>query len=105
MPIRYAQGMSIFDLGESLALARRHRRLSQRALAAKAGVSVEWVSRFERGDSMEPSMHRVMRCLHVLGLDLRLSTYNQGRPSLDDLIAQDEEADSSPALKAALGLG
>jgi len=97
--------MSIFNLGEELALARRHRRLSQRQLAAKADVSVSWLSAFARGDSYEPSMHRVMRCLHALGLDLRLSTYNQGRPSLDDLLAQDEEADRSPALKAALGLG
>lgn len=97
--------MSIFDLGEQLATARRHRRLSQRQLAAQAKVSVEWLSRFERGDSFEPSMHRVMRCLNALGLDLRLSTYNQGRPSLDDLLAQDEEADRSPVLKAALGLG
>lgn len=95
--------MSIFDLGESLALARRHRRLSQRALAAKAGVSVTWLSKFERGDAMEPSLHRVMRCLNVLGLDLRLSPYNQGRPSLDDMVAQDEESAYCPVLKAALG--
>jgi len=95
--------MDIFELGAQLAIARRHRRLSQRALAAKADVSVEWLSKFERGDSFEPSMHRILRCLHVVGLDLRLSSYNQGRGSLDDLMAQNDEAAMDPVLKAALG--
>ncbi|KQU31078.1 hypothetical protein ASG63_16395 [Methylobacterium sp. Leaf94] len=97
--------MDIFELGAQLAIARRHRRLSQRQLAAKAEVSVEWLSRFERGDSFEPSMHRVMRCLNALGLDLRLSSYNSGRGSIDDLMAQDDEAAMDPVLKAALGGG
>lgn len=95
--------MDIFSLGESLAIARRHRRLSQRALAAKADVSVEWLSRFERGDGFEPSMHRVLRCLHVVGLDLRLGSYNSGRGSLDDIMQQDDEAAMDPVLRAALG--
>jgi transcriptional regulator with XRE-family HTH domain len=95
--------MDIFELGAQLAIARRHRRLSQRALAAKADVSVEWLSKFERGDSMEPSMHRVMRCLNALGLDLRLSTYNHGRGAIDDIMRQNDEADVDPVLRAALG--
>jgi len=87
--------MDIFTLGHQMAVARRHRRLSQRQLAAKADVSVEWISRFERGDSFEPSIHRVLRCLQVLGLDLRLGSYNQGMPTLADLQreAEDEAAD------------
>ncbi|KQU17550.1 hypothetical protein ASG63_08545 [Methylobacterium sp. Leaf94] len=83
--------MDIFTLGEQLATARRHRRLSQRQLAAQAEVSVEWLSRFERGDSFEPSLHRVLRCLHVLGIDMRLTVYNQGRPTIDDLMREEED--------------
>lgn len=83
--------MDIFTLGGQVAIARKHRRLSQRALAAKAEVSVEWISRFERGDSFEPSLHRVLRVLHVLGLDMRLTVYNQGMPTLNDLMQEDED--------------
>ena len=91
--------MDIFTLGEQLAIARRHRRLSQRQLAAQAEVSVEWLSRFERGDSFEPSIHRVLRCLHVLGLDLRLGSYNQGMPTLADLQREVEDEASDEVFR------
>ncbi|MCK2057163.1 helix-turn-helix transcriptional regulator [Methylobacterium sp. 37f] len=84
--------MDIFTLGGQVAIARKHRRLSQRALAAKADVSVEWVSRFERGDVYEPSLHRVLRVLHVLGLDMRLTVYNRGMPTLNDLMKEKDDA-------------
>ena len=88
---RYDAGMTIFDLCEDVARFRRRHRLSQRQLAAEAGVSLTWLSKFERGDSMEPSMHRVLRVLHRLGLDLHVGTYNNGYPTLDELSIKNEE--------------
>ncbi|TXN47346.1 helix-turn-helix transcriptional regulator [Methylobacterium sp. WL7] len=83
--------MDIFDLGEEVARFRKRKRLSQRQLAAQADVSLTWLSKFERGDSFEPSIHRVMRVLHKLDLDLHLGTYNHGRPTLDELSRKNEE--------------
>ncbi|TXM72180.1 helix-turn-helix domain-containing protein [Methylobacterium sp. WL12] len=86
--------MEIFALGGQVRTARIHRRLSQRRLAAQADVSLSWLARFEQEAGMEPSLHRVLRVLHALGLDMRL-TVHRPRPSFEDIRQQNADEDES----------
>ncbi|MCJ2057303.1 helix-turn-helix domain-containing protein [Methylobacterium sp. J-048] len=90
--------MEIFSLGQKVRTARIHRRLSQRRLSAQADVSLSWLARFENEEIMEPSMHRVLRVLHVLGLDMRL-TVHRPRPTFEDIRQQNDDADESEIYK------
>lgn len=56
-------------VGAYAADKREQRGLTQTELAKLAGVSREWVSRFERGDG-SPSLRAVMDVLRVLGVGL-----------------------------------
>jgi transcriptional regulator with XRE-family HTH domain len=53
-------------------LARRHARLSQRALAAATGVSPSTIARIEKG-RMEPTVSLLTRLVEACGLELRMS--------------------------------
>lgn len=86
--------MEIFDLGRQVRTARIHRRLSQRKLAAQADVSLSWLARFENEEIMEPSLHRALRVLHALGLDMRL-TVHRPRPSFEDIRQEREDEEES----------
>jgi transcriptional regulator with XRE-family HTH domain len=78
-PARYdpasASEVDITD-ADSLALAlrraRRHARLSQRALAARAGVSASAVARIETGTA-DPGIRTVVRLLTAAGVHLRVT--------------------------------
>jgi transcriptional regulator with XRE-family HTH domain len=53
-------------------LARRHARLSQRALAAATGVSPSTIARIEKG-RMEPTVALLTRLVEACGLELRMA--------------------------------
>ena len=55
-------------LGPALRLLRRHRRLVQRELAERAGVTVAMVSAYERGRRL-PSVRTLLLLLAALGAD------------------------------------
>lgn len=59
------------DLGALVAERREQRGLSQEQLAKNAGVTRDWLARFERG---KPSvtLHRVFWVLEALGLTLEV---------------------------------
>lgn len=58
-------------LGDRLRVARLRRRVLQRELAARVGVSRETIARLERGDS-RVSLAVLVRTLTVLGLEADL---------------------------------
>lgn len=68
-------------VGAYAAEKREQRGLTQTELAKLAGVSREWVSRFERGDG-SPSLRAVMDVLRVLDVDLiaRAADYSIDNP-------------------------
>lgn len=69
MPIR--RKTDHLTLAAGLVAKRRASRLSQRSVAAIAGVTQASLSRIERGIS-DPSLSTVLETAHALGLELRL---------------------------------
>src|SRR5437016_1005499 len=59
------------DAGQFVEEARKRARLSQRALAAKAGVSQPLVARIERGE-VSPSFERMLQLVRACGFDLEV---------------------------------
>lgn len=59
--------------------ARRRAEVSQRELAARAGVSPSTVARIERG-RVEPTLDLLLRLVHACGLELRMNLCTDDQP-------------------------
>ena len=66
MRVRYHETV---DGGQIIVEARRRAGLTQRALAARAGVSQSLLARIERG-TVTPSFDRTLQFVRACGLDL-----------------------------------
>jgi transcriptional regulator with XRE-family HTH domain len=78
-PVFPAAAAQLAALGARLSLARKRRRMTQRTLATRAGVSVPTLRKLEQGDA-GVSLATVARVLQVLGLSLDI-----------DRLAEDDE--------------
>ena len=72
---------------------RKRRSLTQSQLATKARVSRQLIAKLETGRYPEIGVRKLLRILHAVGLDLRLTTLNLKRPTLEDLVAENEEGE------------
>jgi HTH-type transcriptional regulator/antitoxin HipB len=72
------------ELGEAVATRRKQLGLKQGDVAAKAGVSAESLSRFERGRAAEFGSRKLLAVLAVLGAELDVMAQGQ-RGHLDAL--------------------
>ncbi|MGB4857785.1 MAG: helix-turn-helix transcriptional regulator [Dokdonella sp.] len=75
---------TVSGLGEQVAERRRLLGLKQGDVAARAGVSQEMLSRFERGKTPELGSRKLLALLAVLGLELEFIDANTSG-SLDEL--------------------
>ena len=75
---------TILELGEEVAARRRSLGLKQGEVAARAGVSQEMLSRFERGKSAEFGSRKLLAVLAALGMELKFSQIETSG-SLDEL--------------------
>ena len=69
--------MDLDDLANTIKTARKAHRLTQRALAERAGLSVPLITNLETGKLSELGFTKLMRILHALDLDLRLTEFNR----------------------------
>jgi transcriptional regulator with XRE-family HTH domain len=75
---------TLTEMGEAVADRRRSLGLKQREVAARAGISQETLSRFQRGNAAEFGSRKLLAVLAVLGMELQVGeTVASG--SLDDL--------------------
>jgi transcriptional regulator with XRE-family HTH domain len=81
--------MDLIELGEGVKAARKTRGWSQNKLAQAAGVSRARLEAFENARLAEIGFKYLLRILNALDLDLRLTQLNRGRPTLEDLIAEE----------------
>jgi transcriptional regulator with XRE-family HTH domain len=82
--------LDLQSVGEDVRTARKDKGLTQSALGSLAGVSRAQIERLENGRAAEMGFGLVLRLVRTVGLDLTLQPYNRGRPTLDDLAAQEE---------------
>ena len=75
---------TIQELGESVATRRRQLGLKQGEVAARAGITPESLSRFERGRVAELGTRKLLAVLAVLGAELDVVARGQSG-NLDEL--------------------
>jgi transcriptional regulator with XRE-family HTH domain len=80
--------MNLDSLGQEIRRQRAALGLTQEQLAAKALVSRPTIARLETGRATDLGYRSILRILNALGLDLRISTLNRGRPTLEDIAAE-----------------
>jgi len=78
---------SVRDLGAAIKGARQHRGFTQAQLAARAGVTRQWIIAVEKGKSTA-EVGGVLRTLAALGLvaDIIEGTPRRGVVDLDSLV-------------------
>ena len=75
---------TVYELGEAVAARRRALGLKQGDVAARAGVSQESLSRFERGKLAEFGSRKLLAVLAALGMELEFEEVGASG-SLDEL--------------------
>ena len=80
--------MDLDSIGREIRSQRGVLGLTQEQLAAKALVSRPTIARLETGRATDLGYRALLRILNALGLDLRVSVLNRGRPTLEDLAAE-----------------
>jgi transcriptional regulator with XRE-family HTH domain len=97
----YEAFMQIVEIGRRIRDGRRALGLTQVGLAASARVSRQTIDRLENGRTPEIGYRTLLRLLNAVGLDLRLTTYNERRPTLEDLARENEEIAEQERVEAA----
>lgn len=95
--VAYMSQIDLVELGIRVKEARRSKGLTQGQVAVMIGSSRSRVIAFENGYAPDMSVNTVIHMLNAVGLDFRLSTYNDGCPTLDDLQAEQAEEDARNA--------
>ena len=75
---------TLLELGKTVATRRRSLGMKQGEVAARAGISQEMLSRFERGKAAEFGSRKLLAVLAVLGMELQFSEMTVSG-SLDEL--------------------
>ncbi len=86
--------LDLFYIGSQIAEHRKKSKLSQTALARKAGISRATIDALENGRSGEMGFSKLTKLLAVLGLELKLQAASSVRPTLDELLKEDRDDQS-----------
>lgn len=78
--------LSLQDIGREIQATRKFRNMNQAELAGIVGISRTTLSDLERGRIAELGYAKICILLAVLGLDLKIVPANSGRPTLEDLM-------------------
>lgn len=82
--------LDLIDIGEAVRRQRREMKLTQADLAARSGVSRSTINALEAGRLGEIGYRRLATVLSALGLQFRIAPQRHRRPTLQDLIEEDE---------------
>ena len=81
--------LDLVSIGNQIAQRRKTLKLSQAALARKAGVSRATLDALENGRAGELGFSKLTKLLTALGLELKLQAAGSYRPTLDELLQED----------------
>jgi transcriptional regulator with XRE-family HTH domain len=84
--------ISLIDVGKLVREARHAQNLSQGELVERSSVSRARIDALENGRISEIGFKNLLRVMNALGLDLRVTQLNDDRPTLEDLVEEDENA-------------
>jgi len=83
--------LDLASLGEKIARRRSALKLTQTALAGRAKVGRATIDSLENGRAGELGFTKVARILSALDLDLRVAEASHGRPTLEDLLKENDD--------------
>jgi transcriptional regulator with XRE-family HTH domain len=86
--------LDLTSIGQEVAGQRRKLKLSQAALARKAGVSRATLEALENGRAGELGFSKLTKLLAAIGLELKLQTASSHRPTLEQLLKEDRDDQS-----------
>ena len=86
--------LDLTSIGQQIAESRKKLRLSQAALARKAGISRATVEALENARAGELGFSKLTKMLAALGLELKLQIASSHRPTLDELLKEDRDDQS-----------
>jgi transcriptional regulator with XRE-family HTH domain len=86
--------LDLLSIGTQTAERRKKLKLSQAALARKAGVSRATLDALENGRAGELGFAKLTKLLAALGLELNLQAASSHRPTLDELLEEDRDDQS-----------
>jgi transcriptional regulator with XRE-family HTH domain len=78
-------------LGKRIAERRSALKLTQNALAKSAHVGRTTLDALENGRTGELGFSKIVRILAALDLDLHVTPASRGRPTLEDLLDEDDD--------------
>jgi transcriptional regulator with XRE-family HTH domain len=82
----------LIELGKLIKQTRHAQKLSQGELVRRSAVSRARIDALENGRISEIGFKNLMRVMNTLGLDLRVTRLNNDRPTLEDLVEENEDA-------------
>ena len=83
--------LDLISIAPQIAERRKKLKLSQSALARKAGISRATLEALENGRAGELGFAKVTKLLAALGLELKLQAASSHRPTLDELLEEDRD--------------
>jgi transcriptional regulator with XRE-family HTH domain len=86
--------LDLISIGTQIAEQRKKLKLSQTALARKAGISRATLEALENGRAGGLGFVKLTKLLAALGLQLKLQTASSRRPTLDELMQEDRDDQS-----------
>jgi len=86
--------LDLTSIGQQIAERRKKLKLSQAALARKAGISRATLESLENGRAGELGFLKLTKLLATLGLELKLQAASSHRPTLDELLKEDRDDQS-----------
>jgi transcriptional regulator with XRE-family HTH domain len=84
----------LVDIAEEITKQRKAAGLSRAELAKRALVSRSTLDALESGRSGELGYAKVNRILTALGMEFKLQEMNFSRPTLDELLIENEREDA-----------
>ncbi|TIS49873.1 MAG: helix-turn-helix domain-containing protein [Mesorhizobium sp.] len=87
-----AKMIDLNDLGNEIKNARKQRKLTREKLAELSGVSRARIEALENGRVSDMGFKGVLTLMNIVGLDFRLTTFNNKRPTLEDIMEEDDAA-------------
>lgn len=82
--------LSLTAIGEQIAIKRKATGLTQSALAKRAKVGLSTLDALENARLGELGFTKITNILSALGLELKLQDAGSRRPTLDELMEEDQ---------------